>query len=81
VREHVERLQACGLREVCRVGMSGEREVRVRSICLGEVGDKVIEATVVGVADWSDALEEGVGRLGCLGRACNEAEPVCVLSH
>ena len=58
VREEVEHLQAAGIGEVGRVGVDGESKVGVGSVGRVRHRGEVPEATVLGMADMGDAVEE-----------------------
>ena len=59
--------------------MWSKRLCCVRGIAGGEVGSEVVEAAVVGIADWADGFEDVFGEEGVLvGGAEHEGEAVSV---
>lgn len=59
--------------------MGSKSQVGVGSICLGKIGNEVIEASVMGVANGTNGLEELIRGLGCLGGVCNKTESIFML--
>lgn len=59
--------------------MCRKSQVCVSSVCLGKIRNKVIKATVMGVANGTNSLEELIRSFGSLGSVCNKAESIFVL--
>lgn len=55
--EQVERLQASWISEVSRVSMSTQCYICVSGVGEGEVGDKIVEASIMRLSDKSDLLQ------------------------
>lgn len=79
MREEVKGLQACWLGEVSCVCMSRKGEIGVCSIRKGQVGDKVVETSVMGCSDRTNLFEYCF--CSFWGHRCidNEGEPMLPL--
>lgn len=68
--QEVESLQAYGVSEIGRVGMGCQRLVSVRRVGFRQVWYKIVETSVMSIANGPDGLQEflcGLGRLGAIG--------------
>lgn len=55
--KEVERLQASRFSEICCICVCCKCNIGIRCVCQSKIRDKVVEAAVVCVADWTNAGE------------------------
>ena len=79
VGEHVEHLEAAGVGKVGCVGVDGEGQGRVCSVCRVDRGSEVPESTIVGWPDESNPVEKSFGGRRSGRTVCREGEAKAAL--